>query len=186
MVRDRKSHRLTVITTRTGDDGSTGLADGSRVSKTSARIEALGALDETNSHVGVLRSLGVPQEYDGMLATVQHDLFDLGAVLAVPGHPGLASEPVERLEAWISTHNASLPSLQEFILPGGSPAAAQAHVCRSQARRAERCLLMVEAGEPLPPTGRQYLNRLSDLFFVLARCLNRHAGVQDVHWQRRN
>ena len=133
-------NRLTVVTTRTGDDGSTGLADGSRVAKNSARIEALGAVDELNCYIGVLRSEGLSAEYDALLLGVQHDLFDLGAVLAVPGHAGLAVEPVKRLDVWIASANAGLPPLREFILPGGSRAAAQAHVCRSQCRRAERQL----------------------------------------------
>lgn len=171
--------------TRSGDDGSTGLADGSRVSKTDARIVAMGAIDELNSQIGVLRAEACPPEVDADLAAIQHDLFDLGGELSLPGHPGLAEAAVSRLEARLTHYNDALPPLVEFILPGGSRAAAQAHVARAVCRRAERDLVALaevgDAGVGVPP--RLYLNRLSDLLFVLARALNRAAGVPDVCWR---
>lgn len=179
-------HRLTVIATRTGDDGTTGLGDGTRVAKSSPRIEALGAVDELNSQLGLLRCEALPAAVDAVLDAVQHDLFDLGAELAVPGHAALALERVAALDHALAHHNATLTPLREFILPGGCRAAALAHVCRAQCRRAERAVLIVHATEPIPQAARLYLNRLSDLLFVLARCLNQAVGRPDVYWRGRS
>ncbi len=178
-------HRLSKIYTRTGDDGSTGLADGSRVAKDSARIAALGELDELNSAVGLLLAEELPQEVRELLTGVQHDLFDLGGEMAIPGSTLLDARSVGELERAIDRHNAELGPLKEFILPGGTRAAALAHLARSVCRRAERRLVALAAVEAVGETGRQYLNRLSDLLFVLGRGLNRAAGRGDVLWQKR-
>lgn len=193
-------HRLTAIATRTGDAGTTGLGDGSRCSKDAARIRALGEVDELNSHIGLLRAVGLPAAVDALLLRVQHDLFDLGGELSVPGMSLLKPEQVQALDDALKNYNATLPPLAEFILPGGTQAAAQAHVCRTVARRAERAVVAV-ANEPpaaaavagpgeaaavgaLRPELLQYLNRLSDLLFVLARTLNRagDADSAEVYW----
>ncbi len=188
-------HRLTAISTRTGDAGTTGLGDGSRCPKSAARIHALGDVDELNSHIGLLRSLDLPEAIDALLSQVQHDLFDLGGELSVPGMSLLKPEQVAALDAALAEHNAQLPPLAEFILPGGTQTAAQAHVCRTVARRAERALVTVanevaqaggaEAATLLRPELLQYLNRLSDLLFVLARTLNRagDAASTEVYWK---
>ena len=177
------STRLSIISTRTGDDGTTGLGDGSRLPKTAPLIHALGDVDELNSHIGVLRSMALPEDVDSLLSDIQHDLFDMGAELCIPGHQVIGSAHVERLDQAIRHYNEPLGILKEFILPGGSPAAAQAHVLRCVARRAERSVVAVPS-EALPQDGpRLYLNRLSDLLFVLARILNRHAGRSDVLWE---
>jgi cob(I)alamin adenosyltransferase len=177
-------HRLTQIATRTGDDGTTGLGDGSRTSKDSLRVAAMGEVDELNSTLGVLLCEDLPEEVRGALAEVQHDLFDLGGELCIPGFENLADARIARLDALLALHNATLPRLQEFILPGGSRAAALAHVARTVCRRAERAVVALGRDEPVRPASRQYLNRLSDLLFVLARVLNRHAGGIDVQWRR--
>ncbi|WP_459616134.1 cob(I)yrinic acid a,c-diamide adenosyltransferase [Bordetella sp. 2513F-2] len=180
------ANRLSVIATRTGDDGTTGLGDGSRTAKNAPRIAALGDVDELNSAIGLLQTLpGVPADIAQDLDTVQHDLFDLGAELCIPGHRALAAGHVAFLDARLAHYNASLPALKEFILPGGCQAAAQAHVARTVCRRAERSVVALQALEPVEAAPRQYLNRLSDLLFVLARTLNRAAGRPDVYWQRR-
>jgi cob(I)alamin adenosyltransferase len=189
-------HRLTAISTRTGDAGTTGLGDGSRCLKSAARIHALGEVDELNSHLGLLRSMGLPSEIDTLLGQVQHDLFDLGGELSVPGMALLKPEQVAALDAALAHYNAQLPPLAEFILPGGTQAAAQAHVCRTVARRAERAVVAVacEAATPASDAAAvaalrgellQYLNRLSDLLFVLARTLNRagDAASTEVYWK---
>lgn len=176
-------NRLSVIATRTGDDGTTGLGDGSRVAKDSARIAALGTVDELNSMLGLLRTEVLPSDIDAALGDIQHDLFDLGGELCIPGHTMVAAAAVARLDEWLSHYNATLPRLAEFILPGGSRAAALAHVARSLCRRAERDVVALAATESVGPASRQYLNRLSDLLFVLARVLNRHQGMGDVLWQ---
>jgi cob(I)alamin adenosyltransferase len=176
--------RLTKIYTRTGDDGTTGLADGSRLTKAAPRIEAMGVVDELNSFIGALLSEDLPSAAKECLAGVQNDLFDLGGELSVPGHTIMTEAHSERLEAALDAFNASLPPLQEFILPGGSRAASLAHVARTVCRRAERALVLLARSDPLPPPLLQYLNRLSDLLFVLARVLNRHAGGEDVAWQQ--
>ncbi|OIQ87192.1 Cob(I)yrinic acid a,c-diamide adenosyltransferase [mine drainage metagenome] len=192
-------HRLTAIATRTGDAGTTGLGDGSRRSKADARIHALGEVDELNSHIGLLLTEAMPEPLHELLLQVQHDLFDLGGELAVPGMTLLQEAQVQRLDAALKQYNAVLPPLKEFILPGGTRAASLAHVCRTVARRAERAVVALlpdaaqEAGGQAPGRGAdmslafslQYLNRLSDLFFVLARTLNR-AGSEastEVYWK---
>jgi cob(I)alamin adenosyltransferase len=180
----RMANRLSKIVTRTGDGGTTGLGDGSRVSKESARIAAIGDVDELNSTLGVLRTEPLPPDLNALLAAVQHDLFDLGGELSIPGYAAVTDAHVARLEALVERHNADLPPLKDFILPGGSRAAAQAHVCRTVCRRAERSVVHLAAAEPVGDCARRYLNRLSDLFFVLARVLNRAAGSPDVLWQK--
>jgi len=176
-------HRLSRIVTRTGDDGSTGLGDGSRVGKDSLRVQALGDVDELNSVVGVLLAEALPEGVSQRLLAVQHDLFDLGSELAVPGHAALKAEHVEMLEHWVSEMNAELPMLKEFILPGGSRQAALAHQARSVCRRAERSVVGAARESEIAHEARQYLNRLSDVLFVLARHLNKALAVPDVLWQ---
>jgi cob(I)alamin adenosyltransferase len=177
------ANRLSKIATRTGDAGETGLGDGSRLSKDSARVRALGDIDELNSAIGLILAEDVPEEMRDALSEVQQRLFDLGGEVSIPGHSILTAERVayldERLEAW----NAGLPPLQEFILPGGSRAAAAAHLARTVCRRAERGLVALGRTEAVSEPARQYLNRLSDLLFVGGRLLNRHAGREDVQWR---
>jgi cob(I)alamin adenosyltransferase len=179
--------RLTQIATRTGDDGSTGLGDNSRVPKGSLRICAMGDVDELNSHLGVLLCEDMPEAVRSLLVSIQHELFNLGGELSIPGFELLKPQAVLALDLALETHNAQLPKLQEFILPAGTRAAALAHVCRTVARRAERSVVALGAQEVLKDPPRQYLNRLSDLMFVLARVLNRHRsdGSQgdDVYWK---
>ena len=177
-------HRLSKIVTRTGDAGTTGLGDGSRVAKDSARIEAIGTVDELNSTLGALLAEALPEGVASMLADVQHDLFDLGGELSIPGHTAIVDDQVLRLEREVERYNADLPPLKEFVLPGGSRPAALAHVARTVCRRAERAIVHLAAGEPVSDAARRYLNRLSDLLFVLARSLNRAAGRNDVLWQK--
>lgn len=176
--------RLSVIATRTGDAGTTGLGDGSRVDKNSPRIEAMGNVDELNSVIGLLRAEPLPADLDVLLARIQHDLFDLGAELCIRGHVVIKEAHVEFLDLSLDQHNADLEHLKEFILPGGCRAAALAHLARTVCRRAERSVVAVNAGEALNAPVMQYLNRLSDLCFVLARTLNRRAGQGDVLWRR--
>jgi cob(I)alamin adenosyltransferase len=178
-------HRLTKIATRTGDAGETGLGDGSRVPKDHVRIAALGDVDELNSALGVLLAEEVPADIRKALEAVQQDLLDLGGELSIPGHAMLTAQKVERLDAWLEAWNAELPALKEFILPGGSRAAAAAHVARTVCRRAERSLVALgqEAGSRVTKHARQYVNRLSDLLFVAGRALNRRAGREDVQWR---
>jgi cob(I)alamin adenosyltransferase len=178
------SNRLTKIYTRTGDNGTTGLADGSRVAKNAPRIEAIGAIDELNSVLGVLLAEEIPEPVRACLTDAQHDLFDLGGELSVPGHAIMSEAHVARLEALLEKFNAELPPLKDFILPGGSRAASLAHVARTVCRRAERRLVALSHQETVPEFMLQYLNRLSDLLFVLSRTLNRHAGGGDVLWQQ--
>jgi cob(I)alamin adenosyltransferase len=177
-------HRLSRIYTRTGDGGETGLGDGSRVGKDHARIEALGSVDELNSHIGLLLTEPLSDDVRARLLQVQNDLFDLGGELSIPGHTMIDEGRVRALEAALDHYNATLSPLKEFILPGGSRAAAQAHIARTVCRRAERSLVRLQREAPLEGAGLRYLNRLSDLLFVLARCLNRSAGGSDVLWQR--
>jgi cob(I)alamin adenosyltransferase len=177
-------HRLTKITTRTGDAGETGLADGSRVPKDSARIAALGEVDELNSVIGLLLAEQLPFEVRACLEAVQHDLFDLGGETAIPGQTLMSEAQVERLEQAVADMNRDLPPLKEFILPGGTRAAALAHLARTTCRRAERSIVALARAEPVSSVARVYLNRLSDLLFVLARSLNRAEGHPDVLWQR--
>jgi cob(I)alamin adenosyltransferase len=177
-------HRLSRIVTRTGDDGTTGLGDGSRVAKDSRRIEAIGAVDELNSTIGVALVEPLPADVHALLVDIQHDLFDLGGELSIPGHAAVTPAHIGRIEAAVERYNANLPLLKEFILPGGTRAAALAHVARTVCRRAERSLIALAAGDSVSASSRIYLNRLSDLLFVLARVLNRAAGAPDVLWQK--
>jgi cob(I)alamin adenosyltransferase len=178
-------HRLSKITTRTGDQGETGLGDGSRVAKDSARIAALGDVDELNSSIGLLLAESLPEHVRETLVAVQHDLFDLGGEIAVPGHTSLTQRQTTRLEDTLEDWNRDLPPLKEFILPGGARAAALAHLARTVCRRAERSLVTLAKtkGEIVSESTRIYLNRLSDLLFVLGRVLNRAAGGSDVLWE---
>ena len=181
------ANRLTQIATRTGDNGTTGLGDNTRVSKNSLRVHAMGEVDELNSHIGVLLCEAVPQGVRDVLVEIQHQLFNLGGELSIPGYELLKMEAVADLDAALELHNAALPRLQEFILPAGTRAASLAHVCRTVARRAERAVVALGSEEALKDTPRQYLNRLSDLMFVLSRVLNRHRtdGTvgDDVYWK---
>ncbi|BAZ95137.1 ATP:cob(I)alamin adenosyltransferase [Thiohalobacter sp. COW1] len=177
-------HRLSKIYTRTGDDGCTGLGDGSRVDKDDARVEAFGTVDELNSMLGILAAQSLPAEVREGINAIQHDLFDLGGELCVPELVAIGDGHIRRLEAWLDTMNAELGYLEEFILPGGVPAAAHCHLARTVCRRAERRLVSLARSTAVNPAALQYLNRLSDLLFVLARHLNRLAGEADVLWQR--
>jgi cob(I)alamin adenosyltransferase len=178
-------HRLSKIVTRTGDDGTTGLGDGSRAAKDSARIEAIGTVDELNSSIGVLLAEPLSPAICELLSGVQHDLFDLGGELSIPGHASLDASQVQRLENAVEGLNSRLSPLKEFVLPGGTRAAALAHVCRTVCRRAERRVVTLAQAEPeaMPPFSLKYLNRLSDLLFVLARVINLDSGTADVLWQ---
>ena len=177
------SNRLTQIATRTGDNGTTGLGDNTRVSKDSLRVHAMGDVDELNSNIGVLLCEEMPAEVRELLVEVQHQLFNLGGELSIPGFELLKAEAVALLDGALEKYNATLPRLAEFILPAGSRAASIAHVCRTVARRAERAVVALGAIEPLKDAPRQYLNRLSDLLFVLSRVLNRMNGGDDVYWK---
>ena len=177
-------HRLSRIVTRTGDNGTTGLGDGSRVAKDAARIVAIGEVDELNSVLGVLIAEDLPPVIRDCLTAVQHDLFDLGGELSIPGYSAVADTHVERLDAAVESLNADLAPLKEFILPGGTRAAAAAHVARTVCRRAERAVVHLAGTSPVGEPARRYLNRLSDLLFVVARTLNRVAGRGDVMWQK--
>ncbi|MCK6427476.1 cob(I)yrinic acid a,c-diamide adenosyltransferase [Betaproteobacteria bacterium PRO7] len=177
--------RLSKIATRTGDDGTTGLGDGTRTRKDALRIQAIGEVDELNSFIGLLATEALPDEVRTDLLDIQHDLFDLGGELCIPGYTMLKDVQVARLDERLEHYNANLPRLEEFILPGGSRAAAIAHVCRTVCRRAERAIVALAAQEAVNEAPRQYVNRLSDLLFVLARVLNRHGGGADVQWQQR-
>ncbi len=175
--------RLSRIATKTGDDGTTGLADGSRVAKDSLRIAALGEVDELNSHIGIIAAFQIPDDVRRILNRAQHQLFDVGAELCVPGSNKVGDDYVSELDAALEHFNAPLPALREFILPGGCPAAAAAHVARTVCRRAERVLIALAGEEEVSKPVRQYVNRLSDLLFVLARVINRAAGVDDPYWK---
>ncbi|WP_339941660.1 cob(I)yrinic acid a,c-diamide adenosyltransferase [Undibacterium luofuense] len=177
-------NRLSKIATRTGDAGTTGLGDGSRVDKDALRVHAMGDVDELNSQIGVLLCEDLPQAMREELISIQHDLFDLGGELCIPGFQLITDAQVSRLDGLLEKYNADLPPLKDFILPGGSRAAAIAHVCRTVCRRAERAIVSVGKAEALNDAPRQYMNRLSDLLFVLSRVLNRYAGGQDVLWQK--
>ncbi len=176
-------NRLTEIATRTGDAGTTGLGDNSRVSKNSLRVHAMGDVDELNSHIGVLLCEELPPKVSVLLVEIQHQLFNLGGELSIPGFELLKAEAVVVLDQALADFNADLPRLQEFILPAGSRAASLAHVCRTVARRAERAVVALGNEEAIKEAPRQYLNRLSDLMFVLARVLNRMNGGDDVYWK---
>jgi cob(I)alamin adenosyltransferase len=177
------ANRLSQIATRTGDNGSTGLGDNTRVSKDSLRVHAMGDVDELNSQIGVLLCEEMPDDVRELLVEVQHQLFNLGGELSIPGFELLKAEAVMVLDEALETYNAALPRLAEFILPAGSRAASLAHVCRTVARRAERAVVALDQAETLKDSPRQYLNRLSDLLFVLSRVLNRMNGGDDVYWK---
>ena len=177
-------HRLSKIYTRTGDKGTTGLGDGSRTDKDSQRVEAFGSVDELNSVIGVLATHELPGAIGSELVEIQHDLFDIGGELCIPGHSVVTDKQVERLEQMLDKLNEDLEPLKEFILPGGVPAAAVCHQARTVCRRAERRVVSLARDESINEPGLRYLNRLSDLLFVMARSLNRAAGVDDVLWQR--
>ena len=177
-------NRLSKIYTRTGDDGTTGLGDGTRVPKDGARVEAYGTVDELNSAIGVLLAVpDLPAAVSACLTDIQHELFDMGGELCIPGHRAITAEHVTRLERSLDGFNDALPSLQEFILPGGGPAAAACHLARTIGRRAERRIWALARAETVSPEVAQYLNRLSDLLFVLARVLARHQGGTEVLWR---
>lgn len=182
------AHRLSTITTRTGDNGSTSLGDGTRVPKDHARINAMGDVDELNSSLGVLLAEPLPQDIRAMLIDIQHDLFDLGGELSIPSHTLLKDQRIEVLDEAIRELNSTLPRLAEFILPGGCRPSALAHVSRTIARRAERSVVHLMTASAVRGEVTQYLNRLSDLMFVIARRLNREPACsgpgQDVLWDR--
>jgi cob(I)alamin adenosyltransferase len=181
------ANRLTQIATRTGDDGSTGLGDGTRTRKDALRVHAMGDVDELNSSLGVLLCEPLPDDMRELLVVIQHELFNLGGELSIPGFELLKANAVARLDEALAKYNATLPRLAEFILPAGTRSAALAHVSRTVARRAERAVVALGAAEAVRDEPRQYLNRLSDLLFVLARVLNRAnldgLGGDDVYWQ---
>jgi cob(I)alamin adenosyltransferase len=177
-------NRLSKIATRTGDKGTTGLGDGSRTEKDSLRIHAIGEVDELNSQIGVLLCEELPDALRQELLSIQHDLFDMGGELCIPGYTMITEPQVARLDALLEKYNVDLPPLKDFILPGGSRAAAIAHVCRTVCRRAERAIVSLGKSEKVNDMPRQYMNRLSDLLFVLSRVLNRFAGGTDVQWEK--
>jgi cob(I)alamin adenosyltransferase len=181
------ANRLTQIATRTGDDGSTGLGDGTRVTKDALRVQAMGDVDELNSTLGLLLTEPLPDAVRALLVDIQHELFNLGGELSIPGYTLLLPEAVAALDAALAEHNAALPRLKEFILPAGTRSASIAHVARTVARRAERQVVALARVEAVNEAPRQYLNRLSDLLFVLARVLNRAnldgLGGDDVYWK---
>ena len=175
-------NRLSKIYTSTGDDGTTGLGDGTRVAKDSARVNAYGTVDEANSTIGLLLAAELPDGVRELLTRIQHQLFDLGGELCIPGHAAIDDADVERLEQWLDAHNADLPALKDFILPGGGEAAARCHVARTVVRRAERDTVTLSRHDAVRPQAIRYLNRLSDLLFVLARVLARASGHGEVLW----
>lgn len=182
-------NRLTKIYTKTGDDGSTGLGDGSRVSKDSARVTAFGTVDEANSAIGLVLACELPSAVRTLLVSVQHQLFDLGGELCIPGHSAVFDADIARLEQELDAFNAELPALKDFILPGGGFAASHCHMARTICRRAERETVTLSQHDAVRPEAIRYLNRLSDLLFVLARVLARASGQGEVIWQherRRN
>ena len=176
-------NRLSRIYTRTGDDGSTGLGDGSRTGKDSARVNAYGTVDEANSCIGVVLATAVPDDVRTLLTTVQHQLFDLGGELCIPGHAAIKPEDIDALERQLDHYNETLPPLKEFILPAGGEAAARCHLARTIVRRAEREAVALSRAEAVRPEAIRYLNRLSDLLFVLARVLARADGQGEVLWK---
>lgn len=179
-------NRLSKIYTKTGDDGTTGLGDGSRVAKDSARVTAYGTVDEANSAIGVLLAVGdIPEDIRDLLTRVQHQMFDLGGELCIPGHAAIHDADIERLEERLDHYNEPLPPLKDFILPGGGEAAARCHLARTIVRRAERECVTLSHHDAVRPQAIRYLNRLSDLLFVLARVLARQAGQGEVLWDHR-
>jgi cob(I)alamin adenosyltransferase len=181
---ERKGNRLSKIVTRTGDAGTTGLGDGSRTTKDSLRIDAMGEVDELNSSLGVLLCEDLPHSVQVALLDIQNDLFDLGGELCLPGMEVMKDVQVNRLEGLAEEFNANLTMLKEFILPGGTRAAALAHLSRTVCRRAERAMVRLNSAEPVSDAARRYINRLSDLLFILGRVLNRAGGRGDVLWQK--
>lgn len=177
-------HRLSKIYTRTGDDGTTGLGDGSRVAKDSARVTAYGTVDEANSCIGLLLACPIDDGIRQLLTGVQHQLFDLGGELCIPGHAAIHDADIDRLEQQLDRYNADLPALKDFILPAGGEAAARCHLARTIVRRAEREAVTLARHDPVRPQAIRYLNRLSDLLFVLARVLARADGQGEVLWSR--
>jgi len=175
-------NRLSKIYTRTGDDGSTGLGDGARVSKDSARVCAYGTVDEANSAIGLVLAAELPDDIREVLVSVQHQMFDLGGELCIPGHAAIFDADIERLEQQLDHFNADLPPLKDFILPGGGLAAAHCHLARTIARRAEREVVTLARHDAVRPEAVRYLNRLSDLLFVLARVLARASGYGETLW----
>ena len=176
-------NRLSKIYTRTGDDGSTGLGDGSRVGKDSARVEAYGTVDEANACIGLLLATDMPETVRDLLTRIQHQLFDLGGELCIPGHAAIFDADIDALEAQLDQFNEGLPALKEFILPGGGEAAARCHIARTVVRRAERRTVELARLESVRPQPVHYLNRLSDLLFVLCRVLARASGHGEVLWK---
>jgi len=176
-------HRLSKIYTRTGDKGSTGLGDGSRVEKDHARVEAFGTVDELNSAIGLVRAETLPEGMDELFGAIQHQLFDLGGELSIPGHTLIEEDDVAGLERRLDGYNTELPMLREFILPAGGRATAQCHLARTICRRAERRLYTLSKSEAVNPQALAYLNRLSDLLFVAARVLARFEHGTEVLWQ---
>lgn len=181
---ERKGNRLSKIVTRTGDAGTTGLGDGSRTTKDSLRITAIGEVDELNSSLGLLLCEDLPDAVRAALLDIQHDLFDLGGELCLPGMEVMKQAQVARLEELAEEFNRELPMLKEFILPGGTRPAAITHLCRTICRRAERAMVALHHAEALSEPARRYINRLSDLLFILGRSLNRAGGRGDVLWQK--
>jgi len=177
-------HRLSKIYTRTGDSGSTGLGDGSRVEKDSLRVEAYGTVDELNSQIGLVIAFGLDEKIANQLLDIQHDLFDLGSELCVPGYSAIYDANIEALEKILDEHNAKLPALKEFILPGGNLPAASCHIARTVCRRAERLVVSLAREENINPPVVKYLNRLSDLLFVLGRVLARQDGQTEILWNK--
>ncbi len=179
-------HRLSKIYTRTGDDGTTGLGDGTRVDKDDARVDAYGTVDELNSVIGMVLAQDLPAPVREPLTRIQHDLFDVGGELCIPGRNVIDDDRVRRLETVLEALNKNLPALKEFILPGGCPAAAVCHVARTVCRRTERRVISLSKLQQVNAATMKYLNRLSDLLFVMARFLNAQAGQPDVLWERGN
>lgn len=180
------TNRLDQIITRTGDNGTSSLADGTRLSKAHPRFDAMGDVDELNSNIGVLRSVldaPIDAALNEFLAQIQHHLFEIGSELAVPGMTFLRAGALDQVEHWAEQANAQLPALQEFILPSGAASASQAHICRSVARRAERALVLLNQTEAQNDASLKYLNRCSDVFFIMARLLNQNAQVTETYWR---
>ena len=180
------TNRLDQIITRTGDNGTSSLADGTRLSKAHPRFDAMGDVDELNSNIGVLRSVldaPIDAALNEFLAQIQHHLFEIGSELAVPGMTFLRAGALDEVEHWVEQANAQLPALQEFILPSGTVSATQAHICRSIARRAERALVLLNQTEAQNDASLKYLNRCSDVFFIMARLLNQNAQVIETYWR---
>ncbi|MEE3170253.1 MAG: cob(I)yrinic acid a,c-diamide adenosyltransferase [Pseudomonadota bacterium] len=179
-------NRLSKIYTRTGDDGSTGLADGNRIAKNAQRVEAMGTADELNCHIGLLiETLDSDDEFVDSLRRIQHHLFDLGGEFAIPGSRVIGDDHIEWLESTLDRHNEDLPPLKNFVLPGGSPAAAQCHLARAVCRRAERVVVALGHEDSINTASRHYLNRLSDLLFVIARVLARRNSGEEILWEQK-